>query len=509
MKNVGLLILFNLFISSIFSQNSDSYIFGKSSSVSCFGEKKINEKNIISYSQKTIAIYDKKTLNLISSKDIENFPEDDKCWNFFEFQEEFFYLFYSQKKDAKTFKIYIRKLNLDATRLEAPQNLYEEPVTGRIGYFINGSSYIGQKPFLGIQLSKDSSKLAVILGQKVQVFEKGMKLLWKTDNVYGYHSPSGPFDMHANFLDNNGDYYSIIKVFKYNKERKNEYDWADYRETVKKSYKPNYEVLILKANSNSIELLNSEALKGQLVHSMTIHKDNKGNLYCMGACFADRNITRTSAFFIMDMTQEVPKLNKFKIPGEIEHFNKKKIPEINKGVSFLKNLEVINCNDGNLLMICEQNLNFDPAGVHSSGTGNYGNILAFKISLTGDIIWSRILLKWQLNTKEGGYYRFNSYKYFYLNDKHYIVFLDNKGNEKLNYERVKYCTNGKNSVIMAYCLDDDGKVDKKILFDIGKLTQRTTYDYRRSLIPLSPNELMLSTYQKKQKTSLVKIIIDK
>lgn len=508
MKKISFLFFLLLLASPIFSQNS-SYVIGESTTHPGGGDYLIKGDDLFHINPKAIVIYDKKTFKVKKNLPVKNFLVDEFIVvGYMEFQGEYFiFLQPSDIKKAKTIKFYFRKLDLETGSLGAEQFIFESDNV-RLDWQENSFGFAAFNPTAKVNLSKDGTKLLFSCREKLYVYEKGMQLIWKTDSKYGQYVPKGLYDIQDEMIDNDGAYYTILKVFK--NEGQPNMKWHDtgaYREVISsRDKRPNYDIVVLKIAKDGVSKIETRAFNEKFVHSLTLHRTADNKLICAGLCPSEINISRSLGFLSLELDGSNSKLNYYPIPKEIEYQTQKSMPETQKGMEYLWGLEIQNTSDGNLLLICEQNLSFDPAASSGACSGCHGNILVTKIDLLGKIIWMKRLTKWQLFTK--GNNGCNSYKYLYLNDKHYIIYLDNKGNQELDLStHGKYCQDCGSGYVFAYVLDDNGNVTKEPIFDLDKLSNRTTYNFKSYLKTISDTEFVFPTYQKDEKFALVKVTV--
>lgn len=540
MKTILSVCLLYLFLNPIFSQNishiiSDGHVYdankgylGKEGKLYVSpldaGQVIYNKQNprsyfleegkIIQVKGKTVTSYDAKTLKTKNSILIKNFPENRKNLGSIQFQGEYI-LFFSSilTKKSKTVQCFFQKLNIETGMLGNEVAILEIENT-RENLRKNGFHHVSFFPLPEFKLSKDGSKLMFSCRQKLHVYEKGMSLSWKTDNVYGKYAPKRFYDLQDGMLDNDGTYYAIMKVFKNDDIAKLEWHhWESHSELVsKKDRTCNYTIVALKINGEGITKIQTNGLKDILLHSLTLHKDVNNGLMCAGVYFKDAGLYRSAGILSLDLETNAAPVY-YPIPPESQDPTSKKGEEMTKGIKYLNGLEIKNTADGNLLLISEQVGGFflQPSTGSFGTMGNYGDVVVSKINLKGDLIWMKRLQKSQifnLNPKNGESYGCQSYKYLELNGMHYIIYLDTKKNEDSNFDALKtYCSSCKNGAIFAFVLDEDGKTKKELLFDLDKLAATTEYDFKESMRTVSNAEFIFPLLQKKKEEGVVKITI--
>jgi hypothetical protein len=543
MKNLLFIVFLFLLISPAFSQKY-SYIIGEGNesearqdynskegklyvtpyqgSLAIYNTKTVGayipkDGNIFSIKGKTITVYDGKTLKKIKSISIKNQPEDQKYIGHLQFQGETI-LFFSSiiKKKTNTLKCYFRKLNIETGTL-GEEELILEAENNRLNSRNNGFHHVTFFPSPEFSLSQDGSKLLFSCRQQLHVYEGGMKLSWKTDKMYGKDTPTGFYDFQDGMIANDGTYYAAIKVFKNDGQPKLKWhDFVTFRELVSKTnLGPNYDVWVFKINKSGTERIKTKGLNGVLIHSIALHVDSQEKLIAAGLYYKDGVVSHSVGFISLDLKTPDAKPNYHPISKEITYQDLKKKAKAKekekekKGVEYLNGVEVQNTEDGNLLLITEQNYGYDPSGNNALGT--YADIFVTKISPKGDVIWMRRLPKIQIgtvSTTDGQYLGCASYKYLRLNKKHYFIYLDDKKNQELNLEtKGKYCTSCRNGNLYAYILDANGKLSKETIFDLDELSADSQYDFKQEMASISDTEFIFPVLEKKKTYGLVKITI--
>lgn len=474
----------------------------------------LEEGKVIHLKGKTITSYDAKTLKTQKSISIKNFPEDRKSLGAIQFQGEYI-LFLSSilTKKSKTVQFYFQKLDIETGMLGNEVAILEVENT-RENLRKNGFHNVSFFPLPEFKLSKDGSKLMFSCHKKLSVYEKGMGLSWKTDNVYGKYAPKRFYDLQDGMLDNDGTYYAILKVFKNDDIAKLEWHhWESHSELVsKKDRTCNYTISALKINREGVTKIETDGLKDILLHSLTLHKDANNKLICAGLFFKDDKLYRSEGILSVDLEANATPIF-YPIPTESQDPILKKSNEATKGIKYLNGLEIKNTEDGNLLLISEQvnGVFLEPSKGAIGTMGNYGDVLVSKINLKGELIWMKRLQKSQIfnmNTRNGESFGCESYKYLELNGKHYIIYLDTKKNKDSNFDALEtYCSSCKNGAVFAFVLDADGKVKKELLFDLDKLAATTEYDFKEGMQTISDTEFIFPMLQDKKEEGVVKVTI--
>jgi hypothetical protein len=474
----------------------------------------LEEGNIVHVKGKSITSYDATTLKTKKSIAIKNFPENRKSLGYLQFQGEYILFFSSVlTKKAKMVQCFYQKLNIETGMLESEVAIFEVEKT-RENLRKNGFHNVSFYPIPEFKLSKDGSKLMFSCHRQLSVYEEGMSLSWKTDNVYGEYSPKRFYDLQDGMLDNDGTYYAILKVFKNDDIAKLEWHhWESHSELVsKKDRTCNYKILALKINGEGATKIKTGGLKDILLHSLTLHKDVNNKLVCAGLYFKDNGLYRSGGFLSIDLEESALPIY-YPISTEIQDEKGKKEKEETKGIKYLRGLEIKNTADGNLLLISEQENGFflQPSNGTSSSIGSYGDLLVSKINLEGDLLWMKRLKKGQvsnLNTSNGESFGCESYKYLNMNGMHYLVFLDNKKNKDSEFDiSVNYCSGCKNGALFAFVLDEDGNVKKEFLFDMDELAETSEYNFKEGMCTISDTEFIFPLRQKKKKEGIVKITV--
>jgi hypothetical protein len=512
MKLIFFFLLLTFYTSLAFGQNS-SFITSEGKNAPLEGDYFSIENNIFHIQGRTVHTYEKKTLKVLKSTSIKNYPEKQRNIINVKFENEYYMVFCSKddlKPKPESIKFYVRNIDFETGSLGDEEFIFESKNVRSLGSE-NGTQYVSFSPQIKMNLSKDESKLMFSCGSQLRVYEEGMKLMWETDNIYGDHTPKNLYDIQYELIDNDGTFYTAIKSFKEGGDPKT-YSSDACRELISsRNRKPNYSVVILKINSTEVVEISSNALNGLLLHSLTLHKDSKDKLLCLGLYFNTDNLVYSKGFFSLGLEDENSEINYYPIPLEIENQGEKKRGKEQNGIKDLHQLEIKNTADGNLLIITEQDGDFNPARHERYGIGNYKNIIITKMSIKDGLVWIKKLTKYQIqngSTTTGLSYGCGSYKYLNLKGKHYLIYLDDKQNQKLNLESFgKYCKSCRNGYLFAYIFDDDGNLTKEPIFNLDKESSNSQYDYKYYLKSISDTEFIFPIFKNKKSTALVKVIV--
>lgn len=364
-------------------------------------------------------------------------------------------------------------------------------------------------------------------------------------------------------LNNNGDLFLLTKVF---------HDDSNEDKKKRKDSLANYhiELFVVKSGSSKIDISRFDN-NDKFVNGLWVFDTNKDYLVCGGFYSNGKGKTRgksdgwNSSKYSYTGESDGIMVFKIKPDGTIYDTYYHEIPlEIlnayessrtarknekkeEKGISakiadlMLKNIEVLD--DGSMMLIGEQyyrkyNQNygvgvgfgngnvgfgnnvgptgFGSAGFNTTGYGMYEinyssyyeDILATKITTDGGLAYMRKIPKKQVGKKgQGGM----SYKYFFANHNHYIIYLDNVKNIDLpENETPATHSDGAGGYLTSVKIDDaTGTLTKGSI-----LNAREVEDFKISqfntgrIVKTSENSFLLEAYKKQKEDVMIKITLN-
>ncbi|MFT3793735.1 hypothetical protein [Flavobacterium sp.] len=206
---------------------------------------------------------------------------------------------------------------------------------------------------------------------------------------------------------------------------------------------------------------------------------------------------------------------------ESKRTKKKNAKKEDKGISakipylMLKNIEVLH--DGSMMLVGEQyhlEVHRTAGGGPMGGGGtvyytyHYDDILATKIAPDGSLAYMQKIPKEQIGDRGlGGM----SFKYFFANDTHYFIYLDNVKNIDLPEGKTpaKHSDDDGGYLTAVRISDTDGSLAKGSVFNA-----RDVQDYKirqfstNRIVKTSENSFMLEAYKKQKEDIMIKVTLN-
>ncbi len=172
-------------------------------------------------------------------------------------------------------------------------------------------------------------------------------------------------------------------------------------------------------------------------------------------------------------------------------------------IQFLNIRQALAQPDGGIFIGAEQYFLESNSGP-SMNSYNYNNILVARLSENDDLVWARKIPKFQsdqsgINDK--------SYQYFFEDQKHYVVYLDNPENKFLAPKSFPehYNSSKQDFVTAAIVEDTSGKTTKNYVFDIDGMPFRMEKFAVRRIFPDGDKGFLVESYKKDKEDILVKV----
>lgn len=183
----------------------------------------------------------------------------------------------------------------------------------------------------------------------------------------------------------------------------------------------------------------------------------------------------------------------------------------------LKNIEVLP--DGSMMLVGEQYFmqqhqsgggmamggGMSMGGSNTYYTYHYGDILATKIAADGSLSFMRKMPKIQVGKNgQGGM----SFKYFFANNSHYFVYLDNVKNIDLPEGKTPAeHSDGKGGYLTAVRITDaDGTLKKGSILNAREVDDFKIHQFSTNrIIKTGENSFMVEAYKKQKEDIMIKI----
>jgi hypothetical protein len=286
--------------------------------------------------------------------------------------------------------------------------------------------------------------------------------------------------------------------------------------------KINHHIELLKIDipAGKIKVTKIDA-EGYLFKDIALYDDSDNNMICKGL-YTQPGIfwTNTNGIFQFRFNDNggISTKNFYEIPLEVinQYQNagtqKENADNEEKGKAQFKDLDMkrlIVQEDNSIVLIGEQfYFKSYQRGDKTSIAYRYDDILITKINPNGDMAWMRRLPKRQTASSPAGGI---SFKHIYLEDKHYLVFLDNVKNMDLQLnECPAYHVDGRGGFLTAYGVDDaTGAVNKISIFDTKNVDGGYhVKQYRKHrMVQLNKDEFIVEVYKGQKEDVMIKMKI--
>ena len=532
-RNLLLTPLFIFIVLQLFAQNFD-YEVSKPYKVIDASTKDYFYKDdkilAVKFEKKLTAIqtWDANSMKELSRKEYKDFPNGFVLESLQEINKKY-YLFYSLwDKSKKTEQLFVRTIDFEEGKFTGKGKLIFK-LKGKVTH--GGSGLFGREmerkgysdKFL-VEKSFDETRVLIHYRRKPENKNDDINYDKIGFNVYtddleevSREEIKMPYtEAKMNNLDysvdSKGNVYVLALIYKDDTQNLNKGGYINYR----------FEVLRINANSREI---NKTKVKNEQLNFYNLSLFNQANDQMVCAGFFSKNKNSNNAdglvVFKVDENGVLTEPKTYEIPFEIleRHLskktkkkNKKKEKEAeNSGYRGLRMRKIIVDEDGSLMMLGEQfyvlsHTSFSDGKARTYYSYHYNYILAVKIDKNGEMAWINDLPKIQVSRAgRGGM----SFEYFYNNENHYCLFLDNINNLKLKLEDNTYEAHrdGAGGFFTAYKINHkSGEVEKVSLFDTRDVKGIDVFQFQVDrIVQISPTEFVVEVYKKKKEDILIKV----
>lgn len=332
-------------------------------------------------------------------------------------------------------------------------------------------------------------------------------------------------------LDNRGNLYLLTKVFhddSNDDKKKNKDSVANYH----------IELFRIKAGSDKIDISHFDN-KDKFINGLWMFDTAQDYLVCGGFYSNGKGkLSKESGWNNWASTGESDGVVVFKIKPDgtmynqyfheipvetLNAFESKKTARKNerkeaKGISakipylVLKNIEVLG--DGSMMLVGEQyHMEQHNSGGMGSGrvyySYHYEDILATKIAADGSLSFMKKIPKKQTGTKgKSGM----SYKYFFANNNHYFVYLDNVKNIELPEGKTPAPhSDGQGGYLTSVKIDDaSGNLKKGSILNAREVDDFKIHQFSTDrIVKTSENTFMVEAYKKSKEDIMIKVSLNK
>ncbi|MBL0065301.1 MAG: hypothetical protein IPP38_09790 [Bacteroidetes bacterium] len=302
--------------------------------------------------------------------------------------------------------------------------------------------------------------------------------------------------------------------------------YNDNSTKIKKGDDPNFHIELLKykPNTTTAEIIPLE-MPGKFIGKLWIYGLPENKILCVGYYNSGKNLGNADGIisFKIDNSGKVIDTKSFEIPMEIlnqneskkqQKRNEKDETKSNAEFANLRLNELIVRDDGSYVLVGEQaytvttESNFN-GRVSRTTRYYYNDILVTKLSSDGKLTWMKKIPKLQMGYSGlGGL----SYKILMGKDMHYVIFLDNKENNKLLPNQVpEQFTDGKGGYLTAYSIDDSLGITKRLpILDIEEFNGIELYQFSKNrILKAGDDAFVFECYKKKKEDIMIRVVLKK
>ena len=314
-------------------------------------------------------------------------------------------------------------------------------------------------------------------------------------------------------IDSKGNVYVLAMIYK-----------DDTQKLKTKSGSINYRFEILRIDVDSKEINKTKVKSSSQLSFYNLSLFNQANdqMVCAGFFSKSKNSYKADGIMIfkVDENGTFAEPRTYDIPKEIldRHLSKKtkkknkkkNKEEENSGYRGLRIRKIVVDEDGSMTILAEQfyilsHTSFSDGKSRTTYSYHYNYILATKIDENGALAWINDLPKIQTGRSgRGGM----SFEYFYNNENHYCMFLDNINNlgRKIGDPHEGH-RDGAGGFFTSYKINhQSGDVEKVSLFDTRDVRGIDVFQFQVDrIVQISPTEFVVEVYKKKKEDILIKV----
>ena len=450
----------------------------------------------------------------------KKFPKNFVVEDIFEINNKFYFFYSSWDGDNEKEQLFYNEIDFEKGEFVGSSKMLFD-VKGKVTGTSMGFSVQDKFPFL---LSHDKKNILIKYRKKPEVkrdvnsydiiglmsFDEN--LVKTSGNELKMPYTERRMDNLDYHLDNAGNLYLLTKVF---------HDDSNKDKKKKKDEEANYhiELFFVKAGTSKIDITKFEN-KEKFINKLWIF-DTPNNFLVCGGFYSNGKGERNDSDGIMsfkinttggiydEVYHDIPLelLNMFESKKTVKK-NKKK--EEKGGEAKFKDLKLKNLNvdkEGNVVLIGEQ----DFVIAYTNSKGNtyykyfYQDIFAAKINKNGGLDWMKKVPKNQYGSRgKSGL----SYKYFFANNNHYLVFLDNVKNIEIAVDKApERHTDGQGGYLTSVKINDnDGTLTKGSILNAREVEDFKLHQFSTDRVfKVSENAFMFEAYKKNKEDVMIKV----
>jgi hypothetical protein len=465
------------------------------------------------------------------------FPKHYQLEDVFEFNNKFYFFYSSWDGDNEKEQLYVREIDFKKGEFIGESKLMfkvDGKIAGRsmwdrgLAKDVQVSFNMGTTDKFDFLISNDKKKMLIKYRKKPTV-----KSDTKSFDIIGVHAYEGDLEAKWNnelkmpyterrmdildyTMDRQANTYILAKVF---------HDDSNDDKKRKRDKEANYHVELFRipAGTNTIDITKIE-VKDKFINGLWIYESPGDYMVCAGFYNNGKNFASADGMMVFKVKKDGEIYDKSfnEIPLEIVNQNlsgrqqrknekkEKKQEEEGEGEgaevrAFVMDKIQVN-SDGSLVLVGEQYytvIHYSQKTTYVSY--HYEDILLAKIDADGKMNWIKKLPKKQAGIRGlGGM----SYKHFFVNDNHYVLYLDNVKNYNLPADKKPAVhSDGKGGYFTSYKINDTtGEATSGSVFDMRNVDDMTMYQFSVGrIIEISKDEFAIEFYKKKKEDVMMKV----
>ncbi|KGO91327.1 hypothetical protein Q766_18795 [Flavobacterium subsaxonicum WB 4.1-42 = DSM 21790] len=489
---------------------------------------KIDKKEILI--QKLNSAGDKPSFiaeKLYESKEL--FPKNYQLEEVEEYGDKYYFFFSSWDGDNEKEQLFYREIDFKKGEFVGENKLMfqvEGKIAGSptailyIGMFAPGIS-IGVQDKFDFLISADKQKMLIEYRKKplvksdkksydiigVNAYDSNLNPVWNNELTMPYTERR--MNLLDYSIDKEANAYLLVKVF---------HDDSNDDKKHRKDTEANYHVELfrVKAGTTDIDITKID-VNDKFINRLWLYESPDDYMVCAGFYNKGKVLDNVGGIMVFKVKKDGGLYDKstHEIPLEIlnEHVSNRAKKKNNKadekgGAEFnnlvLDKLQIDT--DGSLVLLGEQYFYENhPMSKSNYVSYHYYDVLVTKIDPSGKLAWMKKLPKRQIGTRgRGGM----SYKHFYANNNHYVVYLDNVKNFNLPVDETPSThSDGQGGYFTSYKINDaTGEAVSSSIFNVRDMEDMTIYQFSvKRILQTGDDEFALEVYKKKKEDVMIKI----
>jgi hypothetical protein len=426
----------------------------------------VEKDKLIRLNLESVKVFDLKGLALLKEISLKTLPKDWMPIDFIQFQGKIL-LFYKSTPETNIlpgyYHLYCQEINIKEGKLTKKARLITGlPQDFSIGlrkerknvyYPKPSSAFAFNYPYVKITQSQDYTKLMVSnAGLHGLAFNADMEPIIKY--AISDFSDKKNLITIAEAVDNEGNYHAIAKLYEF----EDEFNYTFGRNFYKYDYNLVYLYSEVKGETTMTQI---DKLAGNQIACANLKQLSNGKMVCLGAYGeTKKNIGLEHGVFTF-YTSAMDDLIKIQFTSDDIRKNDV-LKSQGKMKTLLNSVDLFEGDDGELLAVGERVAFNDTWSVN--GLVTYRNVVMVKLDQDLRKVWLHRLPK--KVAYSGLDYGGGSYKYAFLNEAHYVFFLDHKANFLKDIkDKPLSCGSSAEGNLTAYCVKGSGRVSKVSLYE--------------------------------------------